>query len=294
MAATAFAQERPTFTADVSLVKVDVQVVERSRTVTDLTKDDFVITDAGERREIVYFGRDREPLWVLLLLDVSGSTRRYVEQMGDASRDALHELRPGDHVGIMVFGRETELRRDFTGDVDTISRAILGALHAQGLGMATRINHAVMDAAASIGEAAGNDPGRRAILILTDNRGLNYLEPNEDVIRSLYRADAVLNAIAVGGAKPPPPQKPNANPDYTPSDVFLLARETGGEVIEAKNAGRAFRDLMEGIRTRYSLHFRAPEVASGSFRPIRVELTPEARRRYPKAEIRARSGYYVP
>ncbi len=291
--AAASAQETPSFRAGVSLVKVDVQVTDGGRLIADLSRDDFVVLDGGQKQEIVYFGREAEPLWILLLLDVSGSTRKHVEEMAEASREALDALTTDDHVGIMVFGRETELRRGFTSDIGAIPSAIAGAVRARNLGAATRINAAIIDAAGRLDEEAGAQHGRRAILILTDNKGLNYRNPNEDVTRALYRADAVLNAIVVGNAKPPKPPPPGANPDYTFSNVFLLARETGGEVVKAKNAGRAFRELMERMRTRYSLHYHAPDGSPGSFRPIRVELTAEARRRHPGAEIRARSGYYL-
>ena len=137
-------------------------------------------------------------------------------------------------------------------------------------------------------------PGRRAILILTDNSGLNYQVPDETVLKALYGADTVLNAIVTGDAKPPAAPKHGryVNPDFTPSDVFRLARETGGDVLRANEAGKAFETMMESMHTRYSLHYRAPESTPGTFRKIRVELSPEARQRYRKAEIRARSGYY--
>jgi len=276
-------------------VKVDVQVIENRRPVAGLNEADFVIFDEGERRRPMHFGRETEPLWVLLLLDVSGSTRKHVKAMGEASREALKALHPGDRAGIMVFGRKTGMRREFTEDFDSISKAIIGSVHARDLGSGTRINASVIDAANRIGEDAEGQPGRRAIVILTDNTGLNYQAPNETVLRALYDADTVLNAIAVGKAKPPKPLKPGANPDFTPPDVFLLARETGGEVIGAKKAGSAFREILDRIRTRYSLHYPPPQEGEpGSFRRIRVELSEEARRRHRKAVVHARSGYYLP
>jgi VWFA-related protein len=290
---TAFAQT-PTFSTDVSLVKIDAQVIDGRQTVTDLTQADFVVTDQGAPQEIVYFGKESEPLHVLLLLDVSGSMRKYVKEMAAASKEALKALDPGDEVGIMVFGRETKMRREFTDDVDRISNAILGAVNARELGAGTRINTSIIAAADQMrGELEGK-PGRRAILILTDNKGLAYQVPNERVLRALFEADAVINAIAVGKAKKPKPPREGANPDFTHPDVFLLANETGGDVIKAKKAGPAFREILDRIRTRYSLHYRAPAGESGAFRSVEVALTAAARKRYPKAVPRSRSGYYVP
>jgi hypothetical protein len=88
-------------------------------------------------------------------------------------------------------------------------------------------------------------------------------------LSTLFDADTVLNAIVTPNAKPPDPGKKGAyaNPDFTPLDVFKLARETGGEVLKAESTGDAFREMMLRIRLRYSLHYRAPSGASRLLAP---------------------------
>jgi hypothetical protein len=39
--------------------------------------------------------------------------------------------------------------------------------------------------------------------------------------------------------------------------------------------------------------YREPPVTQGAFRHIGVTLTADAKRRYPLADLRARSGYYA-
>ncbi len=275
-------------------MKIDVQVTSGKQTVTGLTRSDFIVRDEGAPQPVVHFGEESEKLHVLLLLDVSGSMRKHVKQMAAAATEALQALEPGDQVGIMVFGRNADMLREFTEDVDGISSAILGSMHARDLGAGTRINTSVISAAERMKDDLAGREGRRAILILTDNKGLAYKMPNEKVLRALFEADAVLNAIVVGGSKPPKRGPEGANPDFTQPDVFLLARETGGDVIQAKNAGPAFRAILDRIRARYSLHYRAPGGMSGEFREVEVSLAEEARTRYPNAELRLRAGYYVP
>ena len=292
----ALAQETPTFHAGVTLVRVDVQVTSETGVIADLSSDDFVLLDENKPQHIAYFGRESEPLWVLLLLDTSGSMGRFVEQMAAVSRQALAALNPGDHAGVMLFSRRSAVREPFTSDFERVSRAIGDAVLARDLGAATRINTAIIDGASYVRKTAIEERGRRAVVILTDNGGINYRVPNEMVIRALYDADAVLNAILIGNAvRPLPPRKEHeVNPDFTQSDVFTLTSETGGEIIRAKKAGSAFSAMMEHIRTRYSLHYYSPGGALGSFRNIRVELSAAARQRHRHVTIRARSGYYVP
>ena len=208
------------------------------------------------------------------------------------ARSALGALNASDRVAVMLFARETDVREPFTADFAAVQEEIRDAVRDQGLGSGTAINASVVKAA----DYMRTQPrkGRRAILIVTDNQSLNYLVPDDVVLRALYGADTVFNAILIGKQRRPDPPKPGAyvNPDFTPSDVFKLAEETGGEAVEARNAGASFREMIERIRARYSLEYAAPPAAAGEFRRIQVELTPEARARKRDAVIRARAGYY--
>jgi Ca-activated chloride channel family protein len=285
-------QETPVFRADVTMVRVDAQVLEGKHLLGGLTKEDFLVFDEGQPQKIVYFGRESEPVDLVLLLDVSGSIRRYVRQMASAARDALRQLKADDRVAIMLFSRRSAVREEFTTNLAEIEKELREAVREKGLGSGTRINASIISAARYV-HRQQRGSGRRAILVLTDSIGLNYQVPDEKVLRALYEADSVLNAMVVGRGEQPKPPKPGIelNPDFTPSDVFHLAEETGGEAVKARRADTSFREMMERLRTRYSIHYRAP--GTGSFRRIRVELSPEARRRHPRAVVRARSGYYA-
>ncbi len=283
------------FRATTSWVRVDVQAGEKRRVLSGLTKDDFVVYDEGQPQRVLYFGRESEPLDVLLLLDVSGSMRQYLEQMANNAGQALAALHDGDRVGVMLFSRRTKLEEELTDSRAQVIERLKQAVRIDSLGSGTRINPAILDAAAYLARQ-GAAKGRRAILMVTDNASLNYQSPDGKAIEALLGADTVLNAIVVGKGERPKPVGPGVyvNPDFTPSDVFHIAEETGGEAVKASHAGVSFRDMMESIRTRYNIQYSAPEsAAAGGFRRIRVELSPEARRRHPGAWVRARSGYVV-
>lgn len=276
------------------MVRVDAQVVSGGNVVTDLTRDDFMVSDENVPQKIVYFGRDREPLSLMLLLDVSGSMQKMLSQMATKARQAMRHLQSGDRVGIMLFSRRSRIAQEFTDDLQKVAGQLDEAVREEGLGAGTEINAAVLTAASYIKDEA-EASGRRAILIVTDNLSLNYQLPDSVVIRGLFSANTVFNAIVVGkGNRPkPPPSGQYLNPDFTPADVYKLAEETGGEALKAERADAAFQEMMERIRTRYSLHYHAPEAKPGMFRRIKVELAPAARARYPNAVVRARAGYYA-
>lgn len=280
------------FRAGTANVRVDALVLNGNTPVTGLSREDFLVTDEQQPRDILSFTVDREPLSLTLLLDISGSMQKYLREVSEVADRALKALRPGDRVSIVVFGRTAAVFAPFSEDLEFIASAIAPARNVQTVGSATLINPAILEAAA----LTADQPGRRAILILTDNQGLNYKSPDDEVIRRLSSDDILLYAIVVGGAGRPKDNnngKKPLNPDFTFPNVFRIAEETGGEAIASSRA-ETFATVLERIRNRYSLIYQAPPAGeTGAFREIRVALTPEARKRFPRARVLARKGYWL-
>ncbi len=291
--AAAEGQTPVVFKTGVSDVRVVVQVTQDNEIVKGLTKDDFIVTDNGKPQPIVSFEQEKQPLDLLLLLDISGSMRAHIEEMAATAREALAYLAPGDRVGIMTFGVRTNVHSEWSDNHAEIARQLQTAVEDQDkVGYGTAINNAVVEAAKYI--SADQDTNRHSILIVTDNLGINYRINDHMAIGYLLKANAPLNAIVVGRAIRPSPPRPGDNPDYTPADVFVLAQATGGEAVKADKAAAFFPQMIERIRDRYTLLYHAPEGANpGEFREISVSLTPAARQAHPRAVILARSGYYV-
>lgn len=284
-----------TFRSEVRLVRVDAQVLQDGQPVKGLTQADFLVSDEGQPQQVQYFGAQSEPVAVLLLLDVSGSMKRSLEQMGRAALQALGALREDDKVSLVLFSRQSQVVDEFTTDRRAIQVGIQQAAQdPPDLGGGTLIHTALRDVARQLRQQP-ND-ARRAIVILTDNESVEYRQPQALVIGDLYRADATLNAIVVGRGERPPKKDPNRappNPDFDYPNVYELAEQTGGEAIKADRVEQVFPELMERIRARYSLQYPAPEAKPGTFRQVSLQLTPEARLRFPRAIIRSRGGYYV-
>ena len=294
MAALAQQPDLPKFQVGVSVVRVDAQVLESGQPLSNLLKEDFAVYDEETLQTISYFGRDTEPLSLILLLDVSGSMTRFLDQMAASALAAAGHLKAADRVAVMLFSRRSKVTQELTDDHGVLLTRLLEAGQDESLGTGTEINRALMDAARYLTESA-SDTGRRSVLIVTDNNDVNYQLPDDAVIAAFHDANAVLNAIVVGKAKrpPPPPDRGYRNPDFTPADVFRIAEETGGETVSTERAAGILSEMFERIRTRYSLHYAAPRAGPGQFRRIRVDLTSDARWRHSTAVIRARSGYRV-
>jgi VWFA-related protein len=290
------AQDDFVFRAGTAQVRVDAQVSSGGKAILGLTKEDFVVTDGGARVPLEYCGQDEEAVSVLLLLDVSGSMKRYVEQMSKAAQRALSFLKSQDRAGVMVFSKDTKLTLPLTASLKEAAREIDLSVSEHKLPSGTAINASLLDAAEAMRKdrAEQKQPGRYAILILTDNGSLNYRVPDEQVMRALFQADTVLNAIVVGKDRGRRTRQIN-NEDFSYPDVYKLAEESGGEAVAVERADQAFPEMMRAIRQRYALSYRLPEQAKpGEFRALRVELSAALSRKYPRAAIRARAGYYVP
>lgn len=182
------------FKSDVSLVRVDAQVVDRNnRAITGLQREDFVLLEGGTKREIRNFESEDMPMDLVLLLDVSGSMQSHIERLSEASHRALQVLGPDDRVAVMVFDRGARLRMPFKNGVESVERELENVLRQETFDGGTDINRGLLEAASYIGRDGRRD-ARRAIVILTDDQTERQRD-EATVVRAAARADAVISAL---------------------------------------------------------------------------------------------------
>ena len=188
------AEDHAVFRSDVSLIRVDVQVVDRdNRAITGLHAEDFILREGGKPQKIRNFDRENMPIDVLLLFDVSASMRPHVERIASAAHQAMQVLGEQDRVGIMVFDRSSRLRLSFRTSRQDVERELEAMLKHETFRGGTDITRGLLDAASYVGREARRD-ARRAIVILTDDQ--TEKERDEQRVDSaLARADAVLSLL---------------------------------------------------------------------------------------------------
>ena len=281
-------EDVPLFRTGVSLVKVDVEVEDTSGAgIAGLRPGDFLVYDEGQAQTISDFASETEPLHVLMLLDVSPSMSKWLGDLGSKSTESLGVLRPGDQVALMGFATRHELLQPLTTSTNTLGAKIIGNIYKQTLGRETVVNEAIVAAAKYMGSQAGK---RRAILIVTDNEGARKAVSDDEVVRALHSANTVLSAILVGDSAGYAKAR-YESPGLAPPNVERFVAETGGEVIRGAAPANALQPMLKGLTTRYTFQYTAPPAEDGTFRRIRVELTPELAAKYPGAQVKARSGY---
>jgi VWFA-related protein len=275
---------------DTNLVVFDAQVIDKKtgRVIGDLKKDDFALTDNGVKQQIDYFSRDELPLAIILLLDVSRSTRPIIHDVRDGALNALQRLKPEDQVAIMAFSERTSLAQDFTKDRALAASKIQEATATSVLGNGTFLPAALREAAFHM-EHSKTPSSRRVIIVITDNiASAGDQETMHDIFESgavvyglIARAafGKVFNVLSLGQIKA----------------VNKYAEETGGEVMGAdkKEVDDKLGEMIDRLRARYAIGFRPSDMNdSGTFRPVTISIS-TARKRKEKPIVLARRGYYL-
>ncbi|MBV8816772.1 MAG: VWA domain-containing protein [Acidobacteriaceae bacterium] len=331
LSAAAADDDNVVFRSDVSLVRVDVQVLDRNnRAVTGLRAEDFVLRDQGRVQAIKQFANENMPVDVLLLFDVSASMGPHVRRIATAANTALDVLGEKDRVGIMVFDRSTRVRLPLNANRSEVERALDRMLRDEHFSGGTDITRAMLDAADYVGSHGRRD-ARRAIVILTDDQ-TEFDRDEERVGRALIRADAVMMAliapdamasrgygrgggypgggypggggrggiilgvpgVGMGGPRYPRNGGTYGAPRTKSAGTSEIARDSGGDSLPVEDAA-ALETTLSRIRQRYALYFTVPSGArSGQERMIDVSLADRTRNRYYDADLRYRKTYVAP
>src|SRR4051812_43107707 len=111
---------------ETSLVQLSVGVVDKQgQSITNLSQNDFVIYEDGVRRPIVHFEPTEAPFSLVMLLDTSGSTVTFRQQIQGAALRFLDALRSEDRVAVIDFnGKGAKLQLPFSTDRSRIAYTI--------------------------------------------------------------------------------------------------------------------------------------------------------------------------
>ncbi|HKC63516.1 MAG TPA: VWA domain-containing protein [Pyrinomonadaceae bacterium] len=276
------------------LVVLDAQVINKKtgQPVGKLKREDFELFEDGVKQEISYFGQDELPLSILLLLDVSGSVRPIIEQVGEGAQAALEQLKPQDEVAVMAFANRAALIQGFTKDRRLVSDKIREASRMDSIGRGTFLNDALFHAAKEM-PSASNPASRRVVIVVTDNiagrEGKNatrrtmteLLESGSVVYGLIVRAGVgtVINVMTLGAFSH------SLNP---------YSEETGGEMIGAGKSEVATKlaEMISHLRTRYSLGYKPTNTnEDGTFRRLKLQLATPATQQE-KLVVKTKKGYY--
>jgi VWFA-related protein len=270
---------------------------KRNAIVTDLTKDSFHVYEDGKEQKIEFFAKELNlPLTMGLLVDTSGSMEQMLPaEQQTASMFLERVMKKGDLTTLISFDQDADLLTDFTGSVAELERGLSRARINEPFAPVTPGTVPTTNPRGTVfydaiyvvaREKLAQEVGRRAIVVLTDAVDEGSRVRLEEAIEAAQRADAVVHILLI----------------FDPNWFFMqgsgagvahkIAEETGGRMIEVKGAkhlDQAFDQLVEELRSQYSLgYYPSNSARDGRYRKVKIEVT--------RSDVRvlARKGYYAP
>lgn len=256
-----------------NLVSVPVTVINREgQYVVDLHQDDFSIYEDGEEQTIAHFSNVDRPFSVALLIDTSGSTATFLDQIKGSAKAFVEQLRPSDTVRPVYFhGEIKSLTKVGTNDRGLLNAAI-DRMEPGGVMMGTRLYDAV---AFTLG-VLKPEPGRKAVILFTDGENTWGKATIKSTLSEAEESDVIIYTLQYGDLPP---------------DKYLqqLADKTGGRYFKAGNINairQSFAGVAEELRRQYVIGYYPKEPAqTGQERTIKVKVNRK------RVAVRARRSY---
>lgn len=344
-------QPAPTFSTGVKVVNVFATVRDKDgKIVRNLTKDDFALEEDGRPQTIRYFAQQADlPLTLGLLVDTSMSERRMLGTERDASDTFFQQvLRPEkDKAFLIHFDREVELLQDLTGSREKLEKALNqidkpqwgngdssqsgdsggqnggGGYGRGGGGRGGYGGHggtALYDAIyLASDDLMSKQPGRKAIILLTDGEDRNSKVSLSEAITSAQRADTLAYSVRIaddehgsshgfggpgmggrhggwggggGGMGGGRGRGGGQSESRTDGKKILqqISQETGGsyfEVSKKKTVDQIYTQIEEELRNQYSLGYTSDQAGGGGFRKIQLTVKQKG------LTVQTREGYYA-
>jgi VWFA-related protein len=307
---------------DVELVLLNVGVRDRAtnRGIPGLKRHDFAVYEDGVEQNVEYFTGGEAPFDALLLLDISGSTQRFLPLMKRAAVRFVDSLKSDDRVALASFNSFVELLQEFTSDRRDIVRAIDSLTSSGG----TALYDALL---VCLEEVVDPRHGRSAVVVFTDGLDNQLEGPNSEgsrapfsmLLRRVRETGSLIYAIFLDTQEPakkprrgifwqnpripwpipspraggPPRPEPHELNTEAQAQLRTVVEQTGGRMFSltrVEELSGAFTQIAADMRIQYQLGYVSRNLnRDGRWREIRVQL-----RNHPEAAASARRGYYAP
>jgi len=279
------------FSSDVRLVNLTAAVTDSAgRPMTGLGPKDFGVVEEGEPQQVEFAGSEEVPFNLVLLLDLSASTRRNRDEIKEAVRRFAGLARPQDRVAVyalannmfLSFSPLTEDRERLTTMIDALPPLSGGSPVYDSIALSF-----AQELEARRGE-------RNAIIVLSDgadNRldgiGLPSKISFKDLLAASPQMETLIYPIFLGASPEAPPVK--GWPAEAYNRFGKLAALTGGRVFAARSVADlepVYKQVTEELRSVYSVaYYPENQTFDGAWREVRLTVA------RPGAVVRARSGY---
>jgi VWFA-related protein len=308
-------QPDDTIVVNTALVQLNVGVVDRQgHAITTLTRNDFTVYEDGVLRPIATFEPTETPFSLVMLLDMSGSTINFRQQIQQAALRFLDALAPDDRVAVVEFnGKGVKSLLGFGTDRRRTAYAITLATGAGTTPLYDALKY-------SLEELGREGKRRKAIVVLTDGIDTKVQNADRAIVQKAAEAEvstairpeansqlnSVLNDADRQGVAIFPLALPSGDPKHLPmpdplitamyaaarSRLELLANRTGGQLHEVRRLdelAKIYPIIAAEMRSLYTIAYRPqnPGAHDGKWREIRIEVA------HAELVARTKPGYYA-
>jgi Ca-activated chloride channel homolog len=284
---------------DSQLVTLNLSVIDRntSRGLVGLTKSDFRLFENGAEQEILQFESASAPFDLLLLIDLSGSTRDKVKLIRSAALRFIEAARSFDRIGVISFAGNPTVVSPLTLNRQSLRQRVSAMDTTTG---DTKLYDATDFAVKELLSDTKNSR-RTAIILMSDGldgnidgvQGEGSKLPYKDLLGRVQEFDGVLYTLWLNT------EYESLSPLDTQPEAFDAGHdrmhemaETGGgvfyEVDRLEDLAGAYERVVADLGTVYGLAYRPLDKGrDGKWRAIRVNID------RPSAVARGKRGYYA-
>jgi VWFA-related protein len=285
---------------DSQLVTLNMSVIDRStnRGLTGLVQSDFRLFEDGQEQRIVQFESSSAPFDLVLLIDLSGSTKDVVTLIRAAAIRFIDAARPADRIAVITFAGAPTVVSRLTADRNLLRQRVGTIDTARG---DTKLYDAT-DFAMNEVLKESKKSRRTAIVLMSDGLdgtipGVNGQQGSQhsysDLLRSIQEFDGVLYTLWLNT------EYESLSPLDTQPEAFDMAFDRMKEMADAgggvfyrveklTDLAGAYEQVVADLGTVYSLAYRPSSSArDGKWRAIRIGVNRS------NAVARGKRGYYA-
>ncbi|MEO5859397.1 MAG: VWA domain-containing protein [Pyrinomonadaceae bacterium] len=293
---------------DTNLVTTPVTVLDRNgRFIPGLKQKDFKLFENGVPQKITQFQAESTPFTVILMIDISPSTRYSIDDIRYAAVTFVNQLRPDDKVMVVNFDRQVRVMTEPTSD----KKALFTAIYRSQFGSGTSLYEAV-DTAIKMDFV--QTPGRKAVVLFTDGVDTTSRQATyESTVAGVEEVDALVYPIRYNTQSRTDQSsqvamiQQNMAPgvmaqlgrgqtdvEYALGKEYLntIALNSGGRIFEAEAMGdldKAFKGVADELRQQYAVGYYPDDTGKpGDRKKIKIEVIGK-----PQSIVRSKTTYVI-
>jgi VWFA-related protein len=282
---------------DSRLVNLNVRVTDGTgKLIPDLSKDDFEVFEDGVKQEVVRFEPVNTPVNVVMLLDLSGSTKDRWKIIKKAAKKFIDTLSPNTPIAVAAFTRKFLLISEFTFDRKLLKDRIDDTKNLRSGTAFYDATWSTLDLFKEVKEQ------RKAIVVMTDgvdnsissdeyeprhpfDELLERIMQEEVTIYPIYFNTEFEVTVKMGGS--------DTHESYVTARKQLqtIADETGGTLFKADRAEDlegVYQRVASELQTLYSVAYNPLDKNyNGKWRALGVKVN------RPQGAAKTKRGFYA-